>query len=141
MSRYSALTRGSAGKMAAMTGRMVRTAEVSLSAFVVSAAAARLGPRGEVFGLPLPLAASLGLYAMAAFGTRGQYDDDLYNLADGTFAAYVAQQGAMVGAKKAVASGHWGDGAASGYAGDASGYAGQTDEDVEDILRAADLSV
>lgn len=133
MPSYSSLTRGSSSKMAAMTGRMMRTAEVSLSAFVVSAAAARLGPRGEVFGLPLPLAASIGLYAVAAFGSRGQHDDDFYNLADGSMAAYVAQQGAMVGAKQAVSSGGWG--------GDGYGYAGQTDEEVEQILRAADLSV
>ena len=119
------------GKMAAMAGRMKSTALVSLAAFASSAAAARLGPRGEVLGLPLPLAAAAGFFAVSAFGGRGQYDEELYELGNGTLAAYVAQQGAMVGAKRAVSG--WHEEATYGQEID------EDDEELEEILRAANM--
>jgi hypothetical protein len=87
----------------AMTESVVRTLEVSGSAFALGAIqGAKVFANGEIFKVPLELAAGLGFHALRLLGLGGKHGEHLSNFGDGGLASYAYTLGMGVG------SSHWG---------------------------------
>lgn len=93
----------------AVTESVVRTLEVSGSAFALGMVqGAGILANGEIFKVPLELAAGLGFHALRLLGLGGKHGEHLSNFGDGGLASYAHILGRGVGAQ------HWGKARTSG---------------------------
>jgi hypothetical protein len=92
-----------------LTEQVVRTLEVSGSAFALGVVGgSNVFANGEIFKVPLELAAGLGFHALRLLGLGGKHGEHLSNFGDGGLASYAYTLGRGVGAQ------HWGTAKTSG---------------------------
>ena len=84
-----------------ITERVVRTAEVSGTAFAFGVIQGKTGGV-EVVGMPIDLLAGIGLSALGYLGAGGNMSDHLVNAGDGALASYATTMGRGVGATWAL---------------------------------------
>jgi hypothetical protein len=80
----------------ATLGVVVQTSEIGIAAFGFGVIRGKF-PEPALFGVPVDLAAGLGMHILGFFGGAGNYTEHAHNFGDGALASYLSALGTGLG--------------------------------------------